>query len=304
MSAAPSVPGLVSAAETLHRQLYLAANRSQSDLAALSEFIQQQCDSFENKLSTHHIRVGNLPARSRQAALWLLFLNHPVHLHQHVTFLSSLRRSLPWLPPTDKRAPLKAGLSSYLYRLERRQGGFTFTVQEGFISAPPEIIAQLASLVAKRKINPHTRAALVAYSRSAAYRSILQTIQQNARAVYYEPDAVGGFHHLKDSFERVNHAYFEGKQPLPHLCWSSRATQRKLGHYNPVTDTIQISRALDTARTPAYALDYVMHHEIIHRLLGSQVKNGRQSHHNAAFHKLEGAYRDYQRAKDFLASKK
>jgi len=304
MSAAPSIPGLVSAAETLHRQLYLAAASGQPDLMPLSDAFQQQCDFLENKLSDNHIRVGNLPARSRQAALWLLFLNHPAHLHQHVTFLASLRHALPPPPPVTNHTPLNAGLSSYLYRLERRQGGFTLTVQEGFIGAPPEIISHLASLVDKRKINPQTRAALVAYSRSAAYREILQAIQQNARAVYYEPDARGNFHLLKNSFERVNHAYFEGKQLLPHLCWSSRATQRKLGHYNPVTDTIQISRALDSARTPAYALDYVMYHEIIHRLLGSQEKNGRQSHHNAAFHELARAYRDYQRAKDFLASRK
>lgn len=304
MSAAPSIPGLVSAAVTLHHQLYLAAASGQPDMAALAEFIQQQCDSLEKGLSEHHIRVGNLPARSRQAALWLLFLNHPEHLHQHVAFLSSLRHALPSLPPVGDRVPLKAGLSSYLYRMERSQGGLSLTVQEGFISAPPDIITQLASLVNKRKINPKTRAALIAYSRSDSYRDILQTVQQNARAIYYEPDAAGCCHHLKDSFERVNRFYFEGKQPLPHLCWSSRLTRRKLGHYNPVTDTIQISRALDTTRTPAYALDYVMHHEMIHRFLGSQEKNGRQSSHNTAFHEWEGTYQDIQRAKEFLASRK
>jgi hypothetical protein len=304
MSAAPSVPGLVSAAETCQRQLYLAAASSQPDMAALAEFIQQQCDFLENKLSDHHIRVGNLPTRSRQAALWLLFLNHPAHLRQHVTFLSSLRQVLPSLPIVGGHVALKAGLSSYLYRLERRQGGFTLTVQEGFISAPPDIIAQLASLAGRKTINPKTRAALLTYSRSAAYRAIQQTIQKNAHAVYYEPDACGRFHDLKDSFERVNGLYFEGKQSLPHLCWSSHLTRRKLGHYNPVTDSIQISRSLDTARTPAYALDYVMHHEIIHRFLGSQEKNGRQSSHNAAFHKLESAYQDIQRAKEYLATKK
>jgi hypothetical protein len=304
MSAAPSIPGLVSAAETLHRQLYLAACRDQPDFAALSVAVRKQCNFLEKNLTDHHILVGNLPTRTRQAALWMLFLSQPEQLRQHVAFLTSLRQSLPSLPSVANLTPLKAGLSSYLYRLERRQGGFTLTVQEGFISAPPDIIAQLASLTGRKTVNSKTRAALVAYSRSTAYRGILQAIQQNARAVYYEPDARGRFHHLKDSFERVNRLYFEGNQPLPHLCWSSRASQRKLGHYNPVTDTIQISRALDTARTPEYALDYVMHHEIIHRMLGSIEKNGRQSHHNTAFHALERAYRDIQRAKDFLSSKK
>jgi hypothetical protein len=47
-----------------------------------------------------------------------------------------------------------------------------------------------------------------------------------------------------------------------------------------------------------------MHHEMIHRFLGSQEKNGRQSSHNAAFRKLESAYQDIHRAKEFLATKK
>jgi hypothetical protein len=154
MSAVISVPGLVSAVDTCHEQLYQAAASAHPDLAALTDFIQQRCDSLEKRLSDYHIRAGNLPTRSRQAALWFLFLNHPAHLRQHVTFLSSLRHALTSQPPISGQVALKAGLSSYLYRMERRQGGFTLTVQEGFISAPPETIAQLASLAGRKTINP------------------------------------------------------------------------------------------------------------------------------------------------------
>jgi hypothetical protein len=193
--------------------------------------------------------------------------------------------------------------SSYLFKLIPRPRTFTLMLHEGFLTAPDTVRGKLVQLAEKSKSKKRLFSEIKAYAKTEPYQQIAKKLNSFAKAVYFEPDAAGIHYHLKESFERINWAYFEGKQTLPHLQWSKRTSHRKLGHFNPVPDTIQISRALDTSKVPDYALDYVMYHEMVHRVLGIAEVNGRKSSHNTAFHRMEHDYAYFEKARQFFGSK-
>ncbi|MFX4018890.1 hypothetical protein ACJBY8_11405, partial [Streptococcus suis] len=79
----------------------------------------------------------------------------------------------------------------------------------------------------------------------------------------------GQFHDLDAAFDRVNRAYFGGKAGRPHLLWSRRPSQRKLGHYDLPQDAVMVSMSLDARDVPTYVIDFVVYHEMLHRQLGT-----------------------------------
>ncbi|MBI2208245.1 hypothetical protein HYU50_02015 [Candidatus Woesearchaeota archaeon] len=87
---------------------------------------------------------------------------------------------------------------------------------------------------------------------------------------------------LEESFDRVNEKYFIGIVEKPNLIWHSSI--RRLGSYEYGSDTISISRVLENDLD---ALDYVMHHEMLHKKLKFDNKNGSCRHHTKAFRELE-----------------
>ena len=304
MSVTPAISGLVKAAESFHHALHIEAGQTHQSLSTLTAQLEKNCTRIEKVLNKHGIRAGNLPARSMYAAIWFLFLRQGSHLDQHLAFLTDMQARfareyrLTHNPPLIQLYP-----SSYLYKVIPRSHTFTLILHEGFLTADEKTRILLINLAGKSRVTKKVTARIKAYTKTEPYQEVLHTLNRFAKAVYYEPDAAGKYYHLKESFERVNWGYFNGEQSLPHLQWSPRASYRKLGHFNPVPDTIQISSALDDRHIPEYALDYVMYHEMAHRVLGIAEVNGRKSSHNAAFHQLEGEYAYLEKAKQFFASK-
>lgn len=92
---------------------------------------------------------------------------------------------------------------------------------------------------------------------------------------------------LLNSFVRVNEQYFSGLLERPNLEWGS-PSRRKLAHYNFHTDTITVSTLFQEAR--AEVLDYLMHHELLHKHHQFQHKNGRSTYHGRDFHAAEKLY--------------
>ena len=80
---------------------------------------------------------------------------------------------------------------------------------------------------------------------------------------------------LKVLFIDINHEYFKGKLEQPRLMWSARRSKRRLGYYDPQSNTITISRRFDTEDTPRLLVEYILYHEMLHQHLGTREVNGR-----------------------------
>ncbi|MBI3027102.1 SprT-like domain-containing protein [Candidatus Woesearchaeota archaeon] len=95
---------------------------------------------------------------------------------------------------------------------------------------------------------------------------------------------------LEASFERVNEAYFNGMLEKPNLQWGNASTS-KLGSYEYGSDTITISTIFKNERREL--LDYVIHHEMLHKKFKFQSKNGRNVHHSNEFRRMEAKFENH-----------
>ena len=92
---------------------------------------------------------------------------------------------------------------------------------------------------------------------------------------------------LKRSFDRINDQFFSGQVELPNLIWGP-LTRRKLACYNFHTDTISVSKIFQYNEIEL--LDYVMYHEILHKVLKFDVSKTNHRYHTTNFRKAEKAY--------------
>jgi len=86
----------------------------------------------------------------------------------------------------------------------------------------------------------------------------------------------------------------------PRLTWSRSFTGRKFGHYDPIRDTVMVSSSLDRDNVPQYALDFVVFHELLHKELGVDWRNGRAAAHTPEFRAQERRFEQYREAEAAL----
>lgn len=109
--------------------------------------------------------------------------------------------------------------------------------------------------------------------------------------------AADGKHHSPDALYReVNSRFFNNQIEIRKIGWGFRKGWRRLGHYDPVHQTITLSPTLDSPRVPEFVVRYIVYHEMLHVVF----ENGSRRHHPPEFHRAERAYPDFARAKKFL----
>ena len=295
------IRGLIRASEKFHHQVNFEASQEKADETRLHKKICTICQELDSILNKKNIQPGNLPPQSRRAALWFFFLRKEDNLSHHLKCTHQLQSAFTTRSRFQNNPPaIKFYNSNTLYRVKHRDHSFEFILHEGYLNAPKEIQSLLISLPERKRMSKKTRSILREYSRGEQFRKIQKQLNTRSIALYLESDAIGRCYHLKEVFQRVNAAYFKGRQSLPHLCWSTRATHRKFGHYNPAVDSIQLSLTLDAKTIPEYVVDFVLYHELLHRDLGILEKNGRQYAHRTEFRHREQAFPQYIKAQAFL----
>jgi hypothetical protein len=272
-------------------------------LTALIAQIQATASQIEEIARQAHSHVARLPPPSRRAYEWLKFLSAPENLQLHLNALRSACLTLESIGGHRKFAggPLRLSLEFYHtgsdWSVHRRGPEIHATFSEGFVGADAFVIEALVRLafVARRK---QYRQVVHAYAMGDEFAELLQTIELPTAGL--DPNVRGRHHNLREVFDRVNDGCFDGRLTPPLLTWNKSRTFRVMGHYQYATDTVMISMSLDSADVPAWAIDHVMHHELLHRVMGAQVMNGRLYAHTPAFRAAERAFPDYQRADAFL----
>ncbi len=92
---------------------------------------------------------------------------------------------------------------------------------------------------------------------------------------------------LKESFVRMNAKFFDNKLNECSLKWGSVAV-RRLASYNFNNDSITVSSLFKSA--PIHVLDLLMYHEMLHKDLQFDCKNGRVRTHTSEFKRRENLY--------------
>ena len=112
--------------------------------------------------------------------------------------------------------------------------------------------------------------------------------------------ARGHFYDLDIVFEELNSRFFHGLMARPRMSWSQTRTRRILGHYDPAHNAIVISRIFDHPAMPAYVLEYIVYHEMLHLRHPVRLRGSRRCVHSKEFQAEEKLFPRVADANAFL----
>jgi hypothetical protein len=266
------------------RELEERLARLYRHISELAEMVDEICE-----------KVGGtpdlLPGPTRRAYQWLKFLSDRVNFDDHFLSLTHIYRGVP-------DAHIEIYNMGGLFRVQIKKRVRWIVINEAFIRAPRSVIQDLIAVATSGK-GGQSRFRIHEYAGTDEFRETLLSIEMIG--VKMEARARGAVYDLEDIFNRVNDRYFRGRMEKPILTWNKIATSSKFGHYVPSTDTLMISVTLDAMDVPSYVLDQVMHHELLHKQLGTRVVKGRRIAHTSEFRSKERSFERYREAQAFLA---
>jgi predicted metal-dependent hydrolase len=156
----------------------------------------------------------------------------------------------------------------------------------------------VAKLLGKRAPDVHERVYRdYAYSPQVLRASDIARRQRGRKLI---SSARGQVYDLEKMFHRLNRRYFEGDLETPTLTWSQRRTRRILGHHDSAHDTIVISKTLDAEDIPAWFVEYILYHEMLHIKHPARLIKGRRYYHTNAFRSEEQRFPCYEKAQLML----
>jgi hypothetical protein len=123
---------------------------------------------------------------------------------------------------------------------------------------------------------------------------------RSARGRIVKTGPRGAVYDLEPMFARLNRRYFGGRLHRPRLGWSARTWRSQFGCFDPALDQIVMNRWLDRSAVPAYAVEYVLFHEMLHVKHPLRAARCCIEAHSLEFRREEKRYAHYARARRFL----
>ena len=184
-----------------------------------------------------------------------------------------------------------------------REGRLLVRLSDLLEGAPDAVLRAIAHiLLAKMYRQPIDRGQATRYRKYVASHEIMRKTHlvrqmrgrkrlRPARGLFYDLDAI---------FETLNTRFFHGLMARPRMSWSQTRTRRILGHYDPAHNAIIISRVFDHFAVPAYVLEYIVYHEMLHLKHPVKLRGNRRCVHSAEFQAEEKLFPHMTQANAFL----
>lgn len=293
------VRNVVSIAEHLAARLWRDQGLLGSD-DPLRAAVEDHADVVERLCRRGGGSPSDLPPPTRNAYTWLRFISRQDVWLRHLASLRRIRRALMGQPKPVGSAEVHLTAMDALWRIRDRGGRRRpplLRLHQGFMAAEDGFLADFASAWVIRDMP-----ALHRLGRDFSLSGGFIEISDQLRALAPEPGstAKGRVHDLEASFHRVNSAHFNGLLKKPGMRWGSVTAKRTFGSYRFSEDRLTISPALDAEEIPAWVLDFVVFHELLHKAHGLTTKGNRRYAHTAAFRAAERAHPRYTEAEAFL----
>jgi len=301
------IAGILATCRRYHRKLAAIVTSGPPPYEATSPAIQDLICAARTEVSAiaglcedAGATPAALPIRSRRGYQWLTFLGDAHNLTRHLRALSVLTETGAQARGNAPAPEIEVFPASVLYRTKVMKRTRQILVNEGFIDAPDQVLGALMRVSLGQARDDAALRSIKTYAMSKDFISVQAAVEQTADTL--AGDGRGHHHDLTAAFQRVNRSYFGGAVNAPRLIWNRRPTTRKMGHYDTTQDTVMISMSLDRADVPAYVVEFVVYHELLHKTMGTKVVNGRRHSHTSAFRKAERAFKQYPEAQTFLAA--
>ena len=182
---------------------------------------------------------------------------------------------------------------SVLLSFRRDKGTVLVRLHQMFLHAPPGVVRAVARGISRR--SRKADGAVRRFMNENLHR--VQKVKRPLPALA----TVGRVHNLEGVYRRLNERFFDGGLCVP-ITWgrgSGRARRGGLtfGSYDPVLGLIRIHPVLDRSEVPAYFLESVVYHEMLHHHMGGVPdRAGRTVYHSRAFRAAEARYPSHRAA--------
>jgi len=291
-----SFPGLKSYLSSLLDQISQSPEDSQ--LRHIYDSIRKSSGNIEGQIRAKNIKPEQLKSQSRLIRGWLAFFTQWENFDE---YLAAIRRAMPTfygiLPEARKRlGPMLIHLRPMqgIYRVRWYKNATLVQLPTPMICFDREAFRLLAEQIFHKSRNKQQ---VLNTMLSRSYQQILAELDLLGGVV---EQTMGIYHDLAASFDRVNDTYFHKTLCCPRLVWSHTFTVRKFGHYDLTRDTVMVSISLDKKDVPEYVTDFIMYHELLHKILGVTWNNHRQAAHTPQFLEKERCFYQYNEAKAVL----
>jgi len=268
--------------------------------AGLLARVQRHVRDIEAICSRRGATPAQLEGAGASVYVWLHVLADEGHLRQHLRALARAQRVLKrWL---EESWTLDVRLLNMraLWRRRYRDGRVEIKLHQGFMYATEEVWEALGERALADRPGRHP--VVEAFVDSAAFEGVVFALA-TATEDLEEASTQGVVYGLEASFERVNAMYFEGEMVRPRrLRWSQAPTIATFGHYHFGSDELVLSASLDDPDVPAFVVDFVMYHELLHKKHGVQVVDGRRIMHPRAFRRDEARFEEALQAEAMLTA--
>jgi predicted metal-dependent hydrolase len=184
-----------------------------------------------------------------------------------------------------------------------REGNLLVRLSDILEGAPEPVLRAIAHiLLAKMYRKPIERQQAARYRRYVSSHHIREKahLLRQMRGRKRIETANGHVYNLEKIFDELNTQFFYGLLARPELTWSQDPVRNSLGHYDPAHNTIVVSRILDQASMPRYALEYIVYHEMLHLKHPVKLRGSRRCVHPPEFQAEERLFPRFQEAKQFL----
>ena len=277
----------------------LAVPPDVEEFDAIRESITTTHRKIEHQLLTGGIEPHHLKPESARIRGWLAYFCLDGKLE---AYLDCVRQAKPIMDLAANRSARRVSSpvhvhfrpTTSLYRWQRRADAIRLCLPTPMMSFDREGFDALGDMVFG---NGKSRQAVIRRTESLAYRAVASELADLCNDSEHDG---GVFFDLKDSFDRVNAAYFEGELSPPRLVWSRQVTGRKFGHYDFAADTVMLSMTLDAHDVPSYVVDFIVYHELLHKALGLRWRNGRAFAHTPEFRRRERLFHLFRDAEAVL----
>jgi predicted metal-dependent hydrolase len=187
--------------------------------------------------------------------------------------------------------------------IRMRGGRLLVRLSDLLEGAPDAVLRAIAHiLLAKMYRQPIDRGQAARYRKYVASHEIVRKthLVRQMRGRKRLHSARGHVYDLDAIFEELNTRFFHGLMARPRMSWSPSKTRRILGHYDPAHNAIIISRIFDHFAVPAYVLEYVVYHEMLHLKHPVRLRGSRRCVHSAEFQAEEKLFPRAMEAEAFL----
>jgi len=272
-----------------------------AQIQQLMQILVKAVTKVEKTCFERQATPGNLTSLSRKVYAWMKFLTneHNLQIHLHSTYLT--RKIARQILLTHEGSLVEVMIEftnlAGLYKANRVNNNASLTVNEGFIHASEEVLQALVKSAFCGKYQ-HSTQLIRSFASSQEYSNVLMELDLIADVIAENPQ--GTCYNLNELFEKINQEYFTGSLTKPRLVWSQMKTYCKFGHYEPARDRIVMSLTLDDANIPEFVIEFVLYHELLHKLHGTKWVNGRSRVHTREFRTYECQFKLYKEAEGWL----